>query len=40
MTAHAYPFGTALVLGKEDPKTHTEELDAELKKAMADAYAK
>jgi maltose-binding protein MalE len=30
----------ALVLGKEDAKTHTEKLDAELKKAMADAYAK
>jgi maltose-binding protein MalE len=30
----------ALVLGQENPKEHTEKLDAELKKAMADAYAK
>jgi hypothetical protein len=30
----------ALILGKENAKEHTERLDAELKKAMADAYAK
>jgi ABC-type glycerol-3-phosphate transport system substrate-binding protein len=30
----------ALILNKENPKEHTEKLDAELKKAMADAYAK
>jgi tripartite-type tricarboxylate transporter receptor subunit TctC len=29
-----------LVTGKLTPKEHTEKLDAELKKAMTDAYAK
>jgi ABC-type glycerol-3-phosphate transport system substrate-binding protein len=29
----------ALILGKENPKEHTEKLDAELKRAMQDAYA-